>query len=297
MSHEAPLERSKGTYMLDSESTAEMTRLIRQDRLITQGMGGLFPERSDLEGIHRVLDIACGPGGWALEVAFTFPEVQVIGVDISQTMIAFARAQAQVQGLNNASFQVMDVTQRLDFPDTSFDLVNARALALFMPPVAWSGLMQECVRVLRPGGIIRLTDYEIGFTSAPAFEEISTLFTQGLKRAGQSFSPTGVHVGLVPMFGQFLRDAGCERIQHMAHAIDFSAGTEANQSFYHDMMVAFKLAEPFLLKWQVTTAEVYADLYQRMQIEILSEDFRSYWFVLTVWGHTVAKISNYPKQD
>src|SRR2546429_7102739 len=96
----------KSTYILDSESSAEMARLVRQDRLITQGMGGLFPERSDLTGIARVLDIGCGPGGWVIEVAFNHPNVQVVGIDISQIMIQYARIHAELQGLENARFRV-----------------------------------------------------------------------------------------------------------------------------------------------------------------------------------------------
>src|SRR5690348_8946386 len=97
----------KSTYILDSESTAEMARLARQDRLITQGMGGLFPERDDIAGIGRILDIGCGPGGWTLEVAFNYPGVQVTGIDISQIMIQYAQTHATLQGLENASFHVM----------------------------------------------------------------------------------------------------------------------------------------------------------------------------------------------
>ena len=49
--------KSDNVYISDSESGAEMARLIDQDRLITRGMDGLLPERSnDFTGIHRVLD-------------------------------------------------------------------------------------------------------------------------------------------------------------------------------------------------------------------------------------------------
>src|SRR5437763_7488052 len=95
---------SDSVYFNDPKNVAEMARLLGQDRLITKGMGGLFSERFDLSGIHRILDIACGPGGWALEVASTYPEIKVVGVDVSQVMIAHANAQARVQALDNASF-------------------------------------------------------------------------------------------------------------------------------------------------------------------------------------------------
>jgi ubiquinone/menaquinone biosynthesis C-methylase UbiE len=75
-----------------------MTLLISHDHhLITKGMGGLFSERSDLSGVHRILDAACGPGGWALEVAFTYPEIEVVGFDISRAMIDYARSSYREQ--------------------------------------------------------------------------------------------------------------------------------------------------------------------------------------------------------
>src|SRR5689334_18342319 len=103
MSQHDENDGQKSTYILDGDSTAEIARLARLDRLITQGMGGLFPERDDIAEIESILDIGCGPGGWALEVAFNYPSVQVIGIDKSQLMIQYAQTHAELQGLENAS--------------------------------------------------------------------------------------------------------------------------------------------------------------------------------------------------
>ena len=147
--------QGENTYFIDPESGAEMARLMDQDRLMTKGMGGLFPERFDLSTMHRLLDIGCGPGGWALEVAYAHPGIEVVGIDISLTMVEYARAQARVQGLDNAHFRVMDATKLLDFPSATFDLVNGRLLVGFMPKAAWPTLIRECLRISRPGGAAR----------------------------------------------------------------------------------------------------------------------------------------------
>lgn len=73
MSTPADSSRNESTYVIDAENAAEMARLTRQDRLITKTMGGLFTEHSDLSGGHDVLDVACGPGGWVLDVARHIP--------------------------------------------------------------------------------------------------------------------------------------------------------------------------------------------------------------------------------
>ena len=143
-------ETDGNTYLNDAESASEMVRLIEQDRAVTEAMGGLLPENPDFAGITQVLDIACGPGGWVQEVAFAHPDIEVIGCDISKTMIEYARQMAQVQGLSNAQFEVMDATKPLAFPDNSFDLVNARTIAGFMPQASWLSLIKECLRVTNP---------------------------------------------------------------------------------------------------------------------------------------------------
>jgi len=71
----------------DPESSETMAWLLNADKVLTKGMGGTLSEQSNLSGIKRVLDIACGPGGWALEVAREHPEIDVTGIDISESMI------------------------------------------------------------------------------------------------------------------------------------------------------------------------------------------------------------------
>src|SRR5438105_14305842 len=96
--------KNESTYVIDAESGEETARLLNQDVLVTQIMGPLFPDGTDLAQIHDALDIACGPGGWGLEVARTYPKITVIGVDVSRTLAEYARARARVLGLDNAIF-------------------------------------------------------------------------------------------------------------------------------------------------------------------------------------------------
>lgn len=273
-------------YFIDPESAAEMARLMKQDRLFTEGMGGLFPERSgDLSTIKDILDIGCGPGGWMLDVARLYPDMQVTGIDISKLMVEYARAQARVQWLNNAHFKVMDALKPLDFPDSSFDLVNARSIFGFMPTTAWPRLMQECIRIVRPGGVIRLTEFDTyGLSTSPACEKINELGLRAFKLAGYSFSPDARSLGMTPMLGRFLREVGCVDIHHMAHAIDYSVGTEAHGPMYTNSKVIFKLAQPFMLKMKVATQEELDVLYEQALQEMMAEDFCGVWFYLTVYG-------------
>jgi ubiquinone/menaquinone biosynthesis C-methylase UbiE len=276
---------SENTYILDAENSAEMARLMQQDRMITEGMGGLFPERDDVSTMHDILDVACGPGGWVLDVAYAYPEARVVGIDISRTMIDYALARAQSQDLGNAHFLLMDALKPLDFPDASFDLVNARFLVGFLSEVMWPKLLQEYVRITRPGGVIRLTEFdEPGTTNSPAFEYWMALTFRATQLAGLPASPDGRHFGIMARLSSFLRDAGCQDIRIRAHMIDFSSWTPGHESMYQNCLVAFKLLQPFLMKMGVTTLEEADRRYRQMLIEMLSEDFAALWSYITAWG-------------
>jgi ubiquinone/menaquinone biosynthesis C-methylase UbiE len=277
--------QQENTYVFNSESAAEMARLVAQDLLVTKYMGGLLPENPTFTGIKRVLDVACGPGGWAIEVAFAYPDIEVVGIDISRTMIEYARAQAKVQGLNNVRFLVMDVTRPLDFPADDFDLVNLRGAVGFMPPTAWPEFVKEAVRISRSGGMIRLTECDdMGTTSSSAFEKFEIMGNRAFLRAGRSFSPEGRNWGLTPMLGRFLRQAGCKNIRHTAHVIDYSAGTEAHDGMFHDWMISLKFVQPFLIKMGLATQEELDNLYQQALAEMMADDFSALWYFVTVSG-------------
>jgi ubiquinone/menaquinone biosynthesis C-methylase UbiE len=277
-------EATKHTYIIDPENAGELARLMQQDRLLTEGMGGLFPEGQQLPEGGRVLDLACGPGGWDLEVAFHYPHVEVIGIDISQPVIEYARAQAQSRGLENAHFQVMNVMEPLAFPYSSFDLINGRLLCGFMLPEAWPRLLKECFRLLKPGGIVRLTEMESPLTTSPSYEHFFHLGTQALKLAGQSFSPDGGHVGITPVLPRLVRQAGFEEVRLRASVIEWSMGTEGHYPVFKDALLFLELVQPFLIKMGMGTKEELERLYQQAVAEMQQEDFCALWNLLTVRG-------------
>jgi ubiquinone/menaquinone biosynthesis C-methylase UbiE len=280
-------QNGENPYYFDPEEAGEMARLMIQDRLVTKGMGGLFPERTDVSLITNVLDVGCGPGGWVLDVAFEYPQINVMGLDISEIMIQYARAQAWTQGLQNATFQVADALKPLDFDDHSFDLVNARTIIGFMSTSAWPRLVRECVRITQPGGVIRLTEGDNwGTTNSPALEQLIIWSMRAIHAAGHSFSPHGRDFGISPMLFRFLREAGCQNIGHRAHFIDLSAGTEAHWGWYQNLLAGFKLIQPFLIKSGITTQEEAEQTYQMMLAEMQMNDFCATWSYVTVWGET-----------
>ncbi len=280
---------TRNSYVIDIENVAETARLLDQDYLITKAMGGLFPEEPDLENVGRILDIACGPGGWACEVAFRYPDIEVVGVDINQNVIKYAQAMAKVQQLKNVSFEVMDVKQPIKFPDEAFDMVNGRLLFGFLSKEDWPKLLTECKRILCPGGILRLTESEVVISNSSALQSLYGYFYQALSMQGRTFSIDGRSLGLAHMLVKLLRDAGFEQVNRRSCCLDASAGMELHYSSCKDTEIAFTLLKPYILRSGLVQENEYDELYHQMLIDLRSDDFLCLGFGLTAWGKKPAQ--------
>ncbi len=271
----------ENTYFINAESAAEMNRLTIQDRLLTREMGSLLPKDVDPSTIHKVLDIACGPGGWVLDLATTYRHMDVIGVDLSEKMISYANSRKWP----NTSFRLMNILQPLDFPDNTFDFVNARLLFALMPKAAWPTLLNECMRIMQPGGILRLTECERPLSNSAAFERWGELSMYAFHSIDMSFSADGKQICVTPMLSGFLQGVGCQNIRHTSFAIDFSAGADGKGYMYENAQLGFLLASPFLLKMNPSLSEEeLTQLTNQAMKDMNSGDFRAVWYYLSVWG-------------
>lgn len=276
------MEKKENRYVIENEG-AETARLLLQEGILTDAMGGVFPASEDLSDVHHVLDIACGPGGWALELAFEHPEIEVVGIDISPKMIEYAQTQANVQNLGNATFLVMDV-RALDFPEASFDYINARLLFSFMTPPEWLKIWQTAMSLLRSGGRIRWTETEMPQTLSPAYEKYARLFSRSLYQAGRSFSPDGYHLGILPAMVKVIREVGYVAVRHQAYMVEASYQSPFYEHGIKNVAMAFKLLQPFLVKQGLIEQKELDALYAQVLKELESPDFCSVNFYLSVYG-------------
>jgi ubiquinone/menaquinone biosynthesis C-methylase UbiE len=269
-------------FVQDKNSEAEMIRILIQDALITAGMGGPLAEQPDPSALHRILDIGCGPGGWMLELAGSYPHMALIGIDISWKMIEYARAQSQAQKLTDGvEFLVMDALQPLEFPDASFDLVNIRFGPSYLSVHDWPRLIGEMRRVLRPGGIARITNGEDSDRSnSPAYTRLTQMLLCALYRADNFFNAEG---HFTEPLTNILKEHGFQNIQEKASLVEFAAGTVAGQNFYQDTIYAFQNFRPFIQKHGCASDD-YDVLCEQAMSEMQRPDFRASWNMVTLWG-------------
>jgi ubiquinone/menaquinone biosynthesis C-methylase UbiE len=98
---------------------------------------------------EHVLDIGCGTGQTTREAARLAATGSALGVDITEPMIARARALAAAEGLHNVRFEHGDA-QVHAFPSQYFDLAISRyGMMFFADPIA---AFRNIRAALRPGG-------------------------------------------------------------------------------------------------------------------------------------------------
>jgi SAM-dependent methyltransferase len=117
---------------------------------IFEPWGRVLLDRARLPEGGRVLDVATGPGTIARMAAERIgPRGRVDGVDISEQMLAEARAKAAGEGSAPIEY-VVAPADALPFPAAAFDVVTCQQGVQFFQDQA--AALREMRRVLRPGG-------------------------------------------------------------------------------------------------------------------------------------------------
>lgn len=107
-------------------------------------------ERADLKPGESALDICCGTGDFALELAAKVtPGGRVVGCDFSEPMLDLAREKAAGRGVENVRFEWADALQ-LPYDAGRFDAVTVGFGVRNLADLD-RGLL-EMARVLKPGG-------------------------------------------------------------------------------------------------------------------------------------------------
>lgn len=104
----------------------------------------------------RIIDLGCGTGSTTLMLKQAFKEAVVIGLDLSPYMLIVADYKAQQAGLD-IQWQ-HGLAEATDFDDASFDLVTVSMLLHETPPQISQLIVQECFRLLNPGGQLIILD-------------------------------------------------------------------------------------------------------------------------------------------
>ncbi len=114
---------------------------------------------AQLQPGEQVLDVGCGTGTLAMEVARRVGRAgRVAGVDPGTEQIARARAKAARRHVP-IEFQI-GVIEQLPFPDQTFDVVLSTLMMHHLPASLKRQGLTEIARVLKPGGRLVIADFK-----------------------------------------------------------------------------------------------------------------------------------------
>ncbi len=167
---------------------------------------------------RRVLDLGCGTGDLARQVARRYPRAEVVAADFTAPMLANARARNRKAPEGRRIGLARATAMRLPFADGSFDLVTNAFVARNLRdlPLAFG----EIRRVLRAGGA--LLTLEITEPTSPAFSALfHAYFDRVVPALGSLVASTGPYRYLPeslralpprPVLLEMIRSAGFPRV-------------------------------------------------------------------------------------
>jgi ubiquinone/menaquinone biosynthesis C-methylase UbiE len=138
----------------------------------------------------RILDVGCGFGSVAIELAKAFPESEIIGVDLGEPLLDMGRKLIKDEALEEQIRLEKGDAMKLGFADKQYDLVvNTFLLHIVEEPLI---MLNEIERVTKTNGRIIITDLRRGFL-ALLIKKFKTAYT--LKEASDILEQSSIRKG------------------------------------------------------------------------------------------------------
>ncbi len=157
MEHPEPNDPNRFAQRLFTPLPARYDRLAA---LLSMGQDGRW-RRAMIDhivpsGPARVLDVATGPAGVALQLADR-TDASVIGIDLTLEMLRRGRGNVEDRGLARRVQLVAGRAEQLPFPDASFDALTFTYLLRYVDDP--QATLAELARVVRPGGAVASLEF------------------------------------------------------------------------------------------------------------------------------------------
>jgi hypothetical protein len=170
--------------------------------------------------------------------------------------------------------------------------VNERFGVSYLRTWDWNKFLTECIRVCRPGGVIRFTESTIGAeTTSPALNHLHSLMLQAFHRAGHLW--TLDRHSMINELPRLFTRHGLHAIQRKEYALHYQVGTPQGDLYSADMARGYRTVLPFLKKW-TKVPDTCDEIYQQALREMQDPDFEATLTLLTVWG-TVPRRNDDPQ--
>jgi len=258
---------AEDSYVLPRHPS-ELDRLDIQHYAMREALEG--NHLAPIGGATTILDVGCGTGQWAFDLCAEHAAAMVVGLDL---------VAGKPDPPPNYRFVRANLLQGMPFVDGRFDFVHQRFLVSGIPVVAWQGVIEELVRVTRPGGWIELVEGTAWVE--PAGSATSRLFEMGFTLArARGLDMSGI---LFASLDERLRAAGLTDVRRRVLAVPIGEwGGRAGSLMASDMRAVFtRMADVFQARLDVPAAESQ-ELINTMQLEW--EEYRTHSNIAVAYG-------------
>ncbi|KAH8683223.1 S-adenosyl-L-methionine-dependent methyltransferase [Tricladium varicosporioides] len=100
---------------------------------------------------HNILDVGCGTGIWAIEMADAYPCAHVVGTDLSPTQPMFVPP--------NCAFEIEDFNCPWTYPIDHFDFIHVREL--FGSVFDWDDFLLQAFEHMKSGGYVEIVEHSV----------------------------------------------------------------------------------------------------------------------------------------
>lgn len=138
------------------------------------GTRALLAQLPDLEQ-ENVLEIGCGTGATLVQMKMHYPNIQLIGVDISEAMLHKAKQRLRFCGLGN-QIQLLPLSAQDSIDSNSIDVIYAESVLAIIEGEELQTLLAFLRRVLSPNGILIVN--ETIWLASTSLSEIDTINTK-----------------------------------------------------------------------------------------------------------------------
>lgn len=174
------VEGSEYLYPCDEEEIDRLHVMHFMVRFAIQG-NYLAPVSDSLRNGAAVLDVACGPGSWSMEMAGEYPKAELVGIDMTSMFPSEIKPP-------NCQFIRANITQPLPFDDSSFDYVFMRFVNMGIEVEQWDTVIRELFRVAKPGAWIELVEADVErYRVGPCTRDFDTKLAEVLR--GRNMDP------------------------------------------------------------------------------------------------------------
>ncbi|GAB1321060.1 Secondary metabolism regulator LAE1 [Madurella fahalii] len=280
-----------GQYVLPNDEAEQerldlqhhIWRLLQQGALFTAPLSISEPdnERSPGNGEFRILDLGCGTGIWAIDMADEFPRASVFGVDLSPIQPDWVPP--------NCRFHVDDYEDEWTYrDDEKFDYIHGRALSGTVAD--WPRFYRQVRQNLKPGGWCELQEYDAWIFSDDDSFDRAVWTKEWVTKLDNASKMFGKQINVAAQHKQWMIDAGFDDVWEEVRRIPIGPWAKDPllkelgrfEQLHMQMSVASHTPALFTRVWSFSKSQVQL-LIEGVKREFRSKDLRlitSYRFIV-----------------